>query len=217
MTILVGIVIFLVEKVVQYVEDNSTGSYAWSHGLCYCHQKSSKKLEDNPACQSANGSGRNGLDEFSNNPLNANVTAWPESLPQNRNVTLDKNDGRTEDTVNGFGVVKSLNQEDSEQPPSNLVFGYLNLFSDGVHNFTDGMDMGSAFLLYGSVAGWSGTLFLLVHELPQEVDFSILVRSGFSVSKALFFNFLSVVAVLAGIAVVLLWGQDPRQSSFIEK
>ena len=37
------------------------------------------------------------------------------------------------------------------------------------HNFTDGMALGSAFLLYGSVGGWSRTLFLLAHELPQEV------------------------------------------------
>ena len=37
------------------------------------------------------------------------------------------------------------------------------------HNFTDGMALGSAFLLYGSVGGWSRTLFLLAHEIPQEV------------------------------------------------
>ncbi len=37
------------------------------------------------------------------------------------------------------------------------------------HNFTDGIALGSAFLLYGSVGGWSRTLFLLAHELPQEV------------------------------------------------
>ncbi|CAL5354597.1 unnamed protein product [Camellia sinensis] len=36
------------------------------------------------------------------------------------------------------------------------------------HNFTDGIALGSAFLLYGSVGGWSRTLFLLAHELPQE-------------------------------------------------
>ena len=38
------------------------------------------------------------------------------------------------------------------------------------HNFTDGMALGSAFMLYGSVGGWSRTLFLLAHELPQEVQ-----------------------------------------------
>ncbi|XP_022732979.1 IAA-alanine resistance protein 1-like isoform X6 [Durio zibethinus] len=85
------------------------------------------------------------------------------------------------------------------------------------HNFTDGMALGSAFLLYGSVGGWSRTLFLLAHELPQEIgDFGILVRSGFSVTKALFFNFLSALVALVGTAVALLLGQDPGQSSLIE-
>ncbi|KAK9276954.1 hypothetical protein L1049_006493 [Liquidambar formosana] len=79
------------------------------------------------------------------------------------------------------------------------------------------MALGSAFLLYGSVGGWSRTVFLLAHELPQEVgDFGILVRSGFSVSKALFFNFLSALVALAGTVLALLVGQDPGQSSLIE-
>ncbi|PKA64367.1 IAA-alanine resistance protein 1 [Apostasia shenzhenica] len=102
-------------------------------------------------------------------------------------------------------------------PASNLVIGYLNLFSDGIHNFTDGMALGSAFLLHGSVGGWSRTVFLLAHELPQEVgDFGILVRSGFSVSKALFFNFLSALVALAGTGLALVLGKEPGQSSFIE-
>lgn len=41
------------------------------------------------------------------------------------------------------------------------------------HNFTDGMALGSAFLIYGSVGGWSRTMFLLAHELPQEVPYSV--------------------------------------------
>ncbi|CAM0871215.1 unnamed protein product [Alopecurus aequalis] len=85
------------------------------------------------------------------------------------------------------------------------------------HNFTDGMALGSAFLLHGSVGGWSRTLFLLAHELPQEIgDFGILVRSGFTVSKALFFNFLSALAALAGTALALSLGKDPGHSSLIE-
>ncbi|GMP92865.1 hypothetical protein CsSME_00042934 [Camellia sinensis var. sinensis] len=47
-------------------------------------------------------------------------------------------------------------------------------------------------------------------------DFGILVRSGFSVSKALFFNFLSALVALAGTALALVMGQDPGQSSLIE-
>ncbi|MCH85268.1 IAA-alanine resistance protein 1-like, partial [Trifolium medium] len=66
--------------------------------------------------------------------------------------------------------VKSSNVKEPVRPASSLVFGYLNLFSDGVHNFTDGIALGSAFMLYGSVGGWSRTLFLLAHEIPQEVQ-----------------------------------------------
>ena len=39
------------------------------------------------------------------------------------------------------------------------------------HNFTDGMALGSAFLNHGTIGGWSRTLFLLAHEIPQEVMF----------------------------------------------
>lgn len=47
------------------------------------------------------------------------------------------------------------------------------------HNFTDGMALGSAFLLHGSVGGWSRTLFLLAHELPQEVI--LIIRLNFTI------------------------------------
>jgi len=98
-----------------------------------------------------------------------------------------------------------------------FVIGYLNLFSDAVHNFTDGMALGSAFLLHGTVGGWSRTLFLLAHELPQEVgDFGILVKSGFSVFEALAFNFLSALVALAGTAVALIFGASSGHSSLIE-
>ncbi|CAL5354567.1 unnamed protein product [Camellia sinensis] len=56
--------------------------------------------------------------------------------------------------------IKSVVEKELSHSPSNLVFGYLNLFSD------DGF--GKCFLLYGLVGGWSRTLFLLAHELPQE-------------------------------------------------
>ncbi|CAL1373258.1 unnamed protein product [Linum trigynum] len=57
---------------------------------------------------------------------------------------------------------------------------------------------------------------LHMSSLKRWVDFGILVRSGFSVSKALFFNFLSALLALDGTALALLWGKDPGQSSLIE-
>ncbi|XP_050275654.1 IAA-alanine resistance protein 1 isoform X1 [Quercus robur] len=238
-SILAGIVVFLlVEKLVRYVEGNSGGAHAWGHGHHHHHHKGSKKLKDDSDStdikQSQSSDGKDGKtlemssegkvsDEVSNDSLNGDDLRH-ESL-RKRTAAGARKDEADVDTANGSADdTHSMEKDDIHskekepaQSPSNLVFGYLNLFSDGVHNFTDGMALGSAFLLYGSVGGWSRTLFLLAHELPQEVgDFGILVRSGFSVSKALFFNFLSALVALVGTAMALLWGQDPGQSSYIE-
>ncbi|KAK9115888.1 hypothetical protein Sjap_014835 [Stephania japonica] len=200
LSILSGIVIFLlVEKVVRYVEDHSG------------KEKGRKKIEMPSESEVPDGVSDgcfNDQEPNEKNTLRKRVTT-------NNAGDEDKPDSEPKNA----SIEKITNLSDSRTDPSssNLVFGYLNLFSDGVHNFTDGMALGSAFILHGSVGGWSRTLFLLAHELPQEVgDFGILVRSGFSVSKALFFNFLSALVALAGTALALLLGQDPGQSSLIE-
>lgn len=205
LSVLTGIVIFLlVEKIVRYVEENSRGaSSSWGHSHSHHHHSKTKKLKDEH-------------DEIQQQPpANSEKKSEAESLLRKRNAGGDVLEDAPNGSVQSIGSVRK--EEESTHSPSNLVFGYLNLFSDGVHNFTDGMALGSAFLLHGSVGGWSRTLFLLAHELPQEIgDFGILVRSGFSVSKALFFNFLSALVALAGTALALMWGQDPGQSSLIE-
>ncbi|KAI3731663.1 hypothetical protein L1987_62852 [Smallanthus sonchifolius] len=212
LSILVGIVIFLlVEKVVRYVEERSGGVDSWGHHHHHHHHKKTESLQD-----------INGDDDNSKNPtldgksLSEKPEKQSESLVRKRNT--NNNSVGDSSAENGTeSNMKSMIKEEPVPQSSNLVFGYLNLISDGVHNFTDGMALGSAFILYGSVGGWSRTLFLLAHELPQEIgDFGILVRSGFSVSKALFFNFLSALVALAGTALALSWGQDPGQSSLIE-
>lgn len=224
-SVLAGIVLFLiVEKIVRYVEENSGESNSWGHGHHHHHLKSSKKLKDDDdlgKTQSESSSGTEGIvsNEVSEDSLNGDNLAQHETLLRRRKMTSVDGDYKSDvDAADGSSSdVKSSKKKEPVQSASNLVFGYLNLFSDGVHNFTDGMALGSAFLLYGSVGGWSRTLFLLAHEIPQEVgDFGILVRSGFSVSKALFFNFLSALVALAGTAMALLLGQDPGQSSLIE-
>lgn len=224
--VLAGIVLFLlVEKVVRYVEDNSTGANAWNHGHHHHNHNSSKKLKDDSDAHdktqsksSKEGDGK-GSDEVLDDSSNDTNFTQSESLLRKRKTVQEGKDDKSDvDAADGSANnIRSLNEKEHTQSPSNLVFGYLNLISDGVHNFTDGMALGSAFLLYGSVGGWSRTLFLLAHELPQEIgDFGILVRSGFSAPKALFFNFLSALVALAGTALALLWGQDPGQSSLIE-
>ncbi|CAN0899845.1 IAA-alanine resistance protein 1 [Linum grandiflorum] len=221
LSILAGIVVFLlVEKAVRYVEDNSSGAGVWGHTHHHHHHKSNTKLKDdedgheNTVSTNSHGT-EEASDEISAGMSNGNKPSEQETLIHRRKGKGEESDVAAVDSSKA--IKPSEEEKEVAKSPSNLVFGYLNLFSDGVHNFTDGMALGSAFLLYGSVGGWSRTLFLLAHELPQEVgDFGILVRSGFSVSKALFFNFLSALLALVGTALALMWGKDPGQSSLIE-
>ncbi|MDD4899414.1 MAG: ZIP family metal transporter [Candidatus Omnitrophica bacterium] len=78
------------------------------------------------------------------------------------------------------------------------VFTYLNLFGDGVHNFIDGLVIGSSFLIsvhFGVVTA----LVIIFHEIPQEIgDFGVLVYGGFSKLKALYYNFLTALTCIAG-------------------
>ncbi|KAI0496017.1 hypothetical protein KFK09_022324 [Dendrobium nobile] len=233
LSMLLGIVLFfLVEKIVRYVEDHSpNGAKNLMHGHNHHHHKQQQKLKHDgvdTSQQLSDSKNRETVDMISETELNGQSDA---SLKNDKNdkwenlrkrTTFDgvaSEDEKDVDGRNVQGIQKqpSLNEMVPVHTSSNLVFGYLNLFSDGVHNFTDGMALGSAFLLHGTVGGWSRTLFLLAHELPQEVgDFGILVRSGFSISKALFFNFLSALVALAGTALALVLGKDPGQSSLIE-
>ncbi len=83
--------------------------------------------------------------------------------------------------------------------------GYMSLTADGFHNFMDGLLIGASFMV-DPYLGWTTTLVIALHEIPQEIgDFAILVHSGFSRKQALFFNFLSACTALLGTAVALFF------------
>ena len=80
---------------------------------------------------------------------------------------------------------------------------YMILFSDGLHNFIDGLTIGAAFLVNPGL-GVATTLAVAAHEIPQELgDFGILIHGGWKKGKALLFNFLSGLTAVAG--GVLAW------------
>ena len=61
--------------------------------------------------------------------------------------------------------------------------GYLNLFADAFHNFTDGLAIGASFLA-GQNIGLMTTVTILFHEIPHEIgDYAILIQSGDARSK----------------------------------
>lgn len=78
--------------------------------------------------------------------------------------------------------------------------GALIILGDSIHNFVDGVLIAAAFLTDVQL-GIVTSLAVAAHEIPQEVgDFAILLHSGYSKSKALFYNILaSLTTVLGGI------------------
>ncbi len=80
-------------------------------------------------------------------------------------------------------------------------FGYLNMVGDSAHNFIDGLVIGSSFVL-DTRLGIATTVVIILHEIPQEIgDFGVLVYSGFSKTKALYFNFITALTAIVGSVV----------------
>ena len=76
--------------------------------------------------------------------------------------------------------------------------GSLIILGDSIHNFVDGVLITAAFLTDVHL-GIVTSLAVAAHEIPQEVgDFAILLHSGYSQKKALFYNILSSLATVLG-------------------
>ncbi len=84
--------------------------------------------------------------------------------------------------------------------------GKLVIFSDGIHNFIDGVIIGASFLVSVPV-GIATTVAVVLHEIPQEIgDFGVLLHAGYTKKRALWLNFISGLLAIAGVAVALTLG-----------
>ncbi len=82
----------------------------------------------------------------------------------------------------------------------------MNLVGDAIHNFIDGLLIGATYMVSLPV-GMATTLAIILHEIPQEIgDFGVLVHGGFSIKKALLFNFFSAIIAVLGAIISLLVG-----------
>jgi zinc and cadmium transporter len=76
--------------------------------------------------------------------------------------------------------------------------GMLILIGDTFHNFVDGVLIAAAFL-QSTELGIVTAVAIIAHEVPQELgDFVVLLHSGYSRGRALAFNALSGLAMVAG-------------------
>jgi zinc and cadmium transporter len=85
-------------------------------------------------------------------------------------------------------------------------YGYISLFADGLHNFTDGILIAAGWMA-GPEIGMATTLTVVLHEIPQEIsDFGILIHAGFTAKKALWLNFYAALAAVLGTVITLMIG-----------
>ena len=76
--------------------------------------------------------------------------------------------------------------------------GWMIIFGDAFHNFTDGVIIAGAFLS-DTRLGVVTALAIIAHEIPQEIgDFLVILHSGFGRAKALFWNAVSGLSAVVG-------------------
>jgi zinc and cadmium transporter len=103
--------------------------------------------------------------------------------------------------------------EDSE--PAVHPVGRIILFSDGVHNFIDGLIVALAYTVSIEV-GVATTIAVILHEIPQEIgDFGVLLHAGYSKAKALWFNFLSGLFAILGAGTAFVLGESAESLALI--
>lgn len=86
---------------------------------------------------------------------------------------------------------------DGHEPDSHAT-GTLILIGDGLHNMVDGVLIAAAFMTDFHL-GVVTSLAVATHEIPQEIgDFAVLLNSGFSRAKALWYNVLVSLTTIIG-------------------
>ncbi len=94
--------------------------------------------------------------------------------------------------------IPELDRPDHHGGHHHEAAGPLILVGDTIHNFVDGILIAAAFMTDIHL-GIVTALAIAAHEIPQELgDFVILLHSGFTRRKALYFNILSSLGTVVG-------------------
>ena len=105
-------------------------------------------------------------------------------------------------------ILEQHNHKQEDHKHIQNPLGTMNLIGNSLHNFLDGALIAASFLV-SPVAGWATTFAIITHEIPVELgNYMILIHSGYSKSKALFYNFISAGFGLLGSIAIILLGQS---------
>ena len=91
---------------------------------------------------------------------------------------------------------------------NNPSMANLNLVGDAFHNLLDGLIIAGSYLV-SIPTGIATTIAVVIHETPQEIaDFGVLVYSGLTRRRALFFNFISATLAIVGAIIGYMLGSQ---------
>ncbi|KKS45254.1 MAG: hypothetical protein UX21_C0009G0009 [Microgenomates group bacterium GW2011_GWC2_45_8] len=104
------------------------------------------------------------------------------------------------------GQVEECQETLASHDHNRKPLGTIIIIADSIHNFIDGVIIAASYLVSLPV-GLATTIAVVIHEIPQEIgDFGLLIHSGWSKKRALFFNFLSALSALLGVLAVIILG-----------
>ncbi|KAH9518798.1 hypothetical protein Btru_006301 [Bulinus truncatus] len=92
---------------------------------------------------------------------------------------------------------------------------YMIIFGDALHNFIDGLSIGSAFT-QSIMTGIGVSVAVFCEELPHELgDFAVLLNSGMRFRRAILYNFLSACTCYIGVIIGILLGENTMSHEWI--
>ncbi|XP_041366659.1 metal cation symporter ZIP8-like [Gigantopelta aegis] len=140
-----------------------------------------------------------------------------KKLRKNKSMTievkapLNENDGAASHGHSHFDPIRV----DEHGNTIILTVGWMVLVGDALHNFVDGLSIGAAFT-QNIYTGISVSIAIVCEELPHELgDIAILLHAGFSMKRALLYNFLAALTCCVGLVLGIILGETTSASRWI--